>query len=182
MTTSVGFSCVSSIDRSTDPYWDYLYPSAVMRVASPSTLSRMTFRFTLFAALILTGLSISSCSDSSSKEPSSDTTSGVATESTPLPTMVDPSAILPTAQDPASAGPLNPAHGEPGHRCEIAVGAPLNSAPIEASTTITPGMTPGATPGMAPTPLPTNGSQRLNPAHGEPGHDCAVPVGSPLPG
>lgn len=26
---------------------------------------------------------------------------------------------------------LNPAHGQPGHRCDIAVGAPLNSAPAQ---------------------------------------------------
>jgi hypothetical protein len=29
----------------------------------------------------------------------------------------------------ASGAKLNPAHGEPGHRCEIPVGAPLDSEP-----------------------------------------------------
>jgi hypothetical protein len=29
-------------------------------------------------------------------------------------------------------------------------------------------------------PQPTNGNVRLNPAHGAPGHDCAIPVGQPL--
>jgi len=31
---------------------------------------------------------------------------------------------------------LNPAHGQPGHRCDIAVGAPLNSAPAAQPQTI----------------------------------------------
>lgn len=74
---------------------------------------------------------------------------------------------------------LNPAHGEPGHRCEIPVGAPLDGSG-QTSTTIT--MPPAASPVMAPVTSPAVGTGMLNPAHGEPGHDCAVPVGSPLPG
>src|SRR5688572_14008415 len=34
----------------------------------------------------------------------------------------------PPAQTTTAPG-MNPPHGQPGHRCEIAVGAPLNSAP-----------------------------------------------------
>jgi hypothetical protein len=31
-------------------------------------------------------------------------------------------------------------------------------------------------------PIPKfNASSNLNPAHGQPGHDCAVAVGAPLP-
>jgi hypothetical protein len=30
---------------------------------------------------------------------------------------------------------MNPQHGQPGHRCDIAVGAPLNSKPAAATTT-----------------------------------------------
>jgi hypothetical protein len=26
---------------------------------------------------------------------------------------------------------MNPSHGQPGHRCDIAVGAPLNSKPTQ---------------------------------------------------
>ena len=66
---------------------------------------------------------------------------------------------------------LNPAHGEPGHRCDLQVGAPLNSAPAPNLTM----------PNLQP--LPTTGSSTVagtNPPHGEPGHDCAVPVGAPL--
>jgi len=31
----------------------------------------------------------------------------------------------------SSSTALNPKHGEPGHRCDIAVGAPLNSKPTQ---------------------------------------------------
>ena len=63
---------------------------------------------------------------------------------------------------------LNPAHGQPGHRCEIAVGAPLNSAPSSIGTMSTVG---------APTSAPVSGK---NPAHGQPGHRCDIAVGAPL--
>ncbi len=52
---------------------------------------------------------------------------------------------------------LNPAHGEPAHRCDIAVGQPLNSKPAKEDLS------------------------NINPAHGQPGHRCDVPVGAPLP-
>ena len=84
---------------------------------------------------------------------------------------------------------LNPEHGQPGHRCDIAVGAPLNSPaqPVQ--------QTPGATQTLPAQPLPAQpmpaqtkpattptGTVKLNPAHGQPGHDCAIPVGQPLKG
>jgi len=63
----------------------------------------------------------------------------------------------------------NPAHGQPGHRCDIPVGAPLNSPP--ANNTITPvqgGNTNTAT-------------GNINPPHGQAGHRCDIKVGDPLP-
>lgn len=87
-----------------------------------------------------------------------------------------------------TSGRLNPAHGEPGHRCEIPVGAPLDAS-AQASDAVTMPPPPGSVvpppsgPLMAPVASPAAGGPgRLNPAHGEPGHDCAVPVGSLLPG
>lgn len=90
------------------------------------------------------------------------------------------------AEAPIS-GQLNPAHGEPGHRCEIPVGAPLDGSGQPSSTVTMPPaasivMPPPSNPVVAPMTSPAGGSGKLNPAHGEPGHDCAVPVGSPLPG
>ena len=83
---------------------------------------------------------------------------------------------------------VNPAHGEPGHRCDIDVGAPLNStatkpapdavksSPAAASPTVKP-----ATIGAPTISAPAAGtSGKLNPAHGEPGHKCEIAVGAPL--
>jgi len=81
---------------------------------------------------------------------------------------------------------LNPQHGQPGHRCDIAVGAPLN-APV---TNIQPNVS--ATPPTSSTTTNTNidaqkvlpqvntSTAALNPKHGEPGHRCDIAVGAPL--
>ena len=84
------------------------------------------------------------------------------------------------AQVAPGAG-LNPAHGQPGHKCEIAVGAPLNSGP--SASTAAPQVQTTSSPAVAPISIPSaggNGTAKLNPAHGQPGHDCAVQVGAPL--
>ena len=65
---------------------------------------------------------------------------------------------------------LNPQHGQPGHRCDIGVGAPLNSKPN--SDTVTPN--------KAQTPNIVSSASGLNPKHGEPGHRCDIAVGEPL--
>jgi hypothetical protein len=100
----------------------------------------------------------------------------------------------------ASGQRLNPPHGEPGHVCEIPVGEPLPadgkvpaSQPVQVSggnpggITVSPAPSgaPAPTPQPAPTTIstqPTAGSTPpgMNPPHGEPGHDCAIPVGAPL--
>jgi hypothetical protein len=72
------------------------------------------------------------------------------------------------------ASGLNPAHGQPGHRCDIPEGSPLSSAPtgtVNAPQTIT------STPSPAPKTITAAG---MNPAHGEPGHRCDISVGAPL--
>lgn len=79
---------------------------------------------------------------------------------------------------------LNPAHGQPGHRCDIAVGMPLNS-PAGKTTTPAPTVQTTTAPAITTAPAPINmgapaGNAKLNPAHGQPGHDCAVQVGAPL--
>lgn len=85
----------------------------------------------------------------------------------------------------SSAKGLNPAHGQPNHRCDIAVGEPL-STPIKQAPVqnITPAATQNA-PQVITTPtLPkvsgAAAGAKLNPPHGEPGHDCAIQVGAPL--
>ncbi|MGV9011179.1 MAG: hypothetical protein ACOH13_01160 [Flavobacteriales bacterium] len=74
---------------------------------------------------------------------------------------------------------LNPPHGEPGHDCAIPVGAPLDGSGNAGNNAAM--QMPPATAPMPPA-SPISGMGKINPAHGEPGHDCAVPVGSPLPG
>jgi hypothetical protein len=79
------------------------------------------------------------------------------------------SASTSTSGSPA----LNPAHGQPGHRCELPVGAPLTG---NAST-----QTPTTSP-VATTQQAAPAGLALNPAHGQPGHRCDLPVGAPLTG
>lgn len=83
---------------------------------------------------------------------------------------------------------LNPAHGEPGHVCEIPVGAPLDgsastnaSAPMEITTPPAPAFGTTLPMGGQSSPAITLPSGTPNPPHGEPGHKCEVNVGDPLP-
>jgi hypothetical protein len=111
------------------------------------------------------------------------------------------SGNIPSSAEKSAQVTLNPPHGEPGHRCEIPVGAPLNSTPpantpsqtINNSPTVTaPTITnnPGAptienakrlNSSQSGSSASTQNSGRLNPPHGQPGHRCEIPVGSPLP-
>ena len=106
-----------------------------------------------------------------------DTTTSISndTTKTTVTTNNKTTSLLPDPKRALTA--LNPQHGQPGHRCDIAVGAPLNSPTQSIQQTMP------ATPGLPFPPLPpanTSGSVRLNPAHGQPGHDCTIPVGQPL--
>jgi hypothetical protein len=103
--------------------------------------------------------------------------------------------VNPPAPTTTAVG-MNPPHGQPGHDCDIAVGAPLNSPknkntsqpptviqvdPNSSSQEITiPATNPGQ-PQVIQTPPPTGPTPPgMNPPHGQPGHDCAIPVGAPL--
>lgn len=103
--------------------------------------------------------------------------------------VVTPTSPSINSSKPAKTGAgINPAHGQPGHRCDIAVGAPLDSKPIQASiqqptTTANPTpapavlpYTPVSTQSAAATPV----AKGMNPAHGQPGHRCDISVGAPL--
>lgn len=91
----------------------------------------------------------------------------------------------PSAPVISKAG-LNPAHGQPGHRCDIPVGSPLDSKPTQPTVntvsqpaTITPTPSPAA-PVINTNPAPGAVAAGLNPAHGQPGHRCDIAVGAPL--
>lgn len=66
---------------------------------------------------------------------------------------------------------LNPAHGKPNHRCDIAVGAALDSKPMQKATVINPKENKS---------LEASNGILLNPEHGKPNHRCDIAVGAPL--
>ena len=95
-------------------------------------------------------------------------------------------ASTPVATVPAITPGINPAHGQPGHRCDVAVGAaiPKTAAPAKTTTTNSPVISPVSpnTPLIQPqaATLTTVAANGLNPAHGQPGHRCDIAVGKPL--
>lgn len=99
---------------------------------------------------------------------------------------IDPNSLKPgkfsvengKAKNTKTAKGMNPPHGEPGHRCDIPVGQPLNSKP--APQPVQQNIAQN-TPAPVTTPAPTGPKPALNPAHGEPWHNCSVKVGEPLP-
>ena len=116
-------------------------------------------------------------------------------------------AEQPSAEQNNTAVRLNPPHGEPNHRCDIAVGAPLDSPPANntqrpANNQIQATSPQNSTPNISGNPTaptienarrmnpsltrstasPNTGTKpRLNPPHGQPWHRCEIAVGSPLP-
>ncbi|MCP9764009.1 hypothetical protein EGI31_13720 [Lacihabitans soyangensis] len=123
----------------------------------------------------------------------------LASSSAPLNTNFNPNVSLAQASVPVKTAAatkgtarLNPAHGQPGHDCAIPVGAPLKnsvaSAPAPAKAVAQPipvetkaVAAPAAAPAVAGPNFNANPNVKINPAHGQPGHDCAVAVGAPLP-
>lgn len=87
-------------------------------------------------------------------------------------------STIPTTQQATAA--LNPAHGMPGHRCDIAVGAPLNSPPNAGGAAPIQMQAPQQQAAPVMQQAPANAAVRLNPPHGQPGHDCSIEVGKPL--
>lgn len=81
---------------------------------------------------------------------------------------------VPMPAQPLKIAPgMNPQHGQPGHRCDLAVGAPLNTpAPVKETN-------PQVV--DAPNnPAPTGPKPAVNPPHGQPYHQCSIAVGAPL--
>ena len=95
-------------------------------------------------------------------------------------------ASTPGTTAPAVTPGINPAHGQPGHRCDVGVGAaiPKTAAPTSKTTTNSPLITPVVqnTPFIQPQAATTTATAAngLNPAHGQPGHRCDIAVGKPL--
>ncbi|HSD08565.1 hypothetical protein [Flavobacterium sp.] len=81
---------------------------------------------------------------------------------------------------PSVAAGVNPAHGQPNHRCDIPVGAPLNSS-ANGTTTPQPNQVQ-MQPQIVTQPVTVKNvtSKGMNPPHGQPNHRCDIPVGAPL--
>ncbi|HEY6505618.1 MAG TPA: hypothetical protein VIZ28_16700 [Chitinophagaceae bacterium] len=151
---------------------------------------------TLFAILLAIFAATGCLNDSNTKieraEPvpqiavppaSSNPNTGITPVTQPVPATITPVAAPVTTATPASTAKLNPAHGQPGHRCDISVGAPLDSKPGQAIAQPQATTTPAniVTPTIAqPVTAPQTAAPGLNPAHGQPGHRCDIAVGAPL--
>ena len=70
---------------------------------------------------------------------------------------------------------VNPAHGLPGHRCDLPVGAPLTSQATRAAETPV-----SQSPSTSVSPIRVDQTPEVNPPHGQPYHDCSIPVGAKL--
>ncbi|HET8855292.1 MAG TPA: hypothetical protein VFM60_05160 [Salinimicrobium sp.] len=111
----------------------------------------LPFRYILLLFILI---NFSACQDEAKKE---DTTAQESTEGA-----ADEKAIT-----------VNPAHGMPGHTCQLPVGAPLNSLP-EKTTPVS------QLPSTSVSPIRIDQTPDVNPPHGQPGHICSIPVGAPL--
>lgn len=128
--------------------------------------------------------------------PSQTTTQQAMPQSMPVQTQqpVATQTINPNQTPVVTKKGMNPPHGQPGHRCDIAVGAPLNSAatkPNQAKagsavvqqvnpSTMTAQPAASGTPAILDPNAPVT-APGMNPAHGQPGHQCSIAVGAPLP-
>ncbi len=136
-----------------------------------------------FDSSIVTNTKTVQTTDSSIAQPLQNQVQNLPATTTPPSTTMstNPAAITTTASPvttTASVAPgMNPAHGQPGHRCDIAVGAPLNS-PAGKSATSPVTSNPAVTSTITPTAVKT--APGMNPAHGQPGHRCDIAVGAPL--
>jgi len=137
----------------------------------------MTMQRIILIALFF-GLTLAACKNEAAPETSEQAPS---TETmTP-----DPSAFTPAPEATTVSNP-NPPHGQPGHRCDIPVGASLDSAPPKEQGASSPVFQnkPATTTTSPVTTQPSGTTQQVapgtNPPHGQPGHRCDIPVGAPL--
>jgi len=112
--------------------------------------------------------------------------SGMPTQTPQNPNVVNQNAAVSTPV--AVAKGMNPAHGQPNHRCDIAVGAPLNSPVVPAKSnpvttqTVQQQNNAASTTTVTPNPAVTTPTpEGMNPPHGQEKHRCDIAVGAPLP-
>ncbi|KQB38563.1 hypothetical protein [Flavobacterium aquidurense] len=143
----------------------------------------------LLTSILVTSLVFTSCKKELEPQESTPTSElvklGLAKDTTKTPSVVQNPVTNPNTVMGETNG-INPAHGQPGHRCDIAVGAPLNSAPTQGQTvTAQPSQPVQVNAGQqnvvtTTTTVPVKVGKGMNPSHGQPGHRCDIPVGAPL--
>jgi hypothetical protein len=89
--------------------------------------------------------------------------------------VVMPATVTTQQVNQPTAPGMNPPHGQPNHRCDISVGAPLNSKPVAATTP-----QPQTPVTINPQQQPVKTAPGMNPPHGQPNHRCDIAVGAPL--
>lgn len=130
-----------------------------------------------FSILFISITVLTSCKDENSKSVETNPRNVVPFYQNVTP-VSDPAAVpVPVAKG------MNPQHGQPGHRCDIAVGAPLNS-PV-ASTAKSPSQNAPASTytvnSAAPSAEVIPTAEGMNPPHGQKNNSCDIAVGAPLP-
>ena len=148
----------------------------------------------ILSVIITTFALLVSCEKSAQSTTNTTSSAAKTTEATPASGAPAANANAGTVATNSAKPALNPAHGEPHHRCDIAVGAPIDSqpaAPNVAPQAVQTGNAPANafnTSPIAPTNAPSSAAPvtatgpkpALNPAHGEPHHRCDLQVGAPL--
>ncbi len=149
----------------------------------------------LFAAAAFTVSCKNTKATESQTKATSEATASPAGENTAATDATAQNSATVTTSTDGNRPALNPAHGEPYHRCDIQVGAPLDSpAPVQAAAPqVVPQQVPVSnnfntnpiSPSAAPAPSVSSTSSlgpkpALNPPHGEPHHRCDLQVGAPL--
>ena len=137
--------------------------------------------------LMLFLMVIFSCKKELEPQESSGTTVPLSTDNAAAAPVASPEGMLNPNQNTGTpqqnvnqnTSALNPPHGQPGHRCDIAVGAPLNSTPNKSTPN------PAVTNSSAPAIIKSNAAAvvtkpGMNPPHGQAGHRCDIAVGAPL--
>lgn len=136
--------------------------------------------FSAYILCLLVVFSINACNNNNRPDIDTSLINITAPKTVPADStsLLDSLSVTPITVNNSSTVALNPPHGQPGHDCTIPVGSPLSGKPKINPQSPAPQATPALT---APSQkLPFSNGVALNPPHGQPGHDCAIPVGQPL--
>ena len=178
-------------------YFNLFLKSIYQKMITLQILKIGSMKFRLFVFSVITLATISSCgykdmeeSTGNTSQPVFPTNSNQQEQANVMPAQVldstqvlQPQQVIPVNSNTTAGtnGKLNPAHGAPGHRCDISVGAPLDSKPGQAvsNSQAVPNVVSPAQPTFSPQPA-NKVAAGMNPEHGQPGHRCDIAVGAPL--